>query len=750
MIYSRIPVEIQQVAQWVCWRHEDRGGNKPTKVPYNPRTFTFADVGRPETWCTFDSCVTAISHFDGLGFVLTKNDPWRIVDLDHTTEPALIQKQEYIQKLLDSYSEISPGGNGLHIVVKAQMKADKGRRRGPFELYSSERFMTFTGNVYHNAPIQFAQGKIDHICEDLGFNHSTATANDIDRPQKHGDLDIYNIASSASNGKKFVDLWQGDITTWHFGDQSRADFALIDILAYYTQNKEQIKRLFLQSGLGRRKKAKRQDYVNNMIVRSFDNVVPEINFETFVPPQPQPLVPTNGIIQKPSHLYRQAGPLTPPPGLAGDIAEFLYSASHKPIKEVSIVGALGLMAGIAGRAFNVSSTGLNLYLLLLARTGRGKEAMAKGISKLNTRLQTVCPYIDDFEGPGDLASGQALLRAFSKSRSLSTLSIFGEFGIKLKSMCEGHFAPDLMLQKVMLDLYSKSGATDRLMPTAYSDSEKTIGILHSPAFSMIGESTPDWFYDNVDGAMISSGLLPRFAVVEYLGKRPPSNPNAASAEPSPELINKLATLLSVVQGLLQNSKRIEIPFDSVAAKLSHDLDVRADEEINNNDAGLSAELWNRAHLKTLRVAALLAVGKNSMSPIIDAECFTWAENFVTHGIETLKKRFDDGEVGTNTEQQQVNAIVKFLRRFLESKPKSQAITIAMYQKYSLPLKYIITNMRRLKIFANDKRGPSMAIKMALQALEESGDVMRMPPLQVEKLFATTGKFYTIVGDLEAY
>ena len=61
--------------------------------------------------------------------------------------------------------------------------------------------------------------------------------------------------------------------------------------------------------------------------------------------------------------------VTPPPGLMGDIARFIYDAAPRPVAEVALTGAIGLMAGICGRAFNISTTGLNLYCLMLAHTG---------------------------------------------------------------------------------------------------------------------------------------------------------------------------------------------------------------------------------------------------------------------------------------------------------------------------------------------------------------------------------------------
>lgn len=71
-----------------------------------------------------------------------------------------------------------------------------------------------------------------------------------------------------------------------------------------------------------------------------------------------------------------------PPGLVGEIAQFIYAQAPRPVPEIALAGALGMVAGIAGRAYNVSGTGLNQYTLLLAPTGTGKEAIASGIDKL--------------------------------------------------------------------------------------------------------------------------------------------------------------------------------------------------------------------------------------------------------------------------------------------------------------------------------------------------------------------------------
>ena len=45
---------------------------------------------------------------------------------------------------LNSYTEVSPSGTGLHIFVRGHLP-DKGQKRGPIELYDRERYFTVTG-----------------------------------------------------------------------------------------------------------------------------------------------------------------------------------------------------------------------------------------------------------------------------------------------------------------------------------------------------------------------------------------------------------------------------------------------------------------------------------------------------------------------------------------------------------------------------------------------------------------------------
>ena len=84
-MYQNIPFELQGVPHWVVWRYEEANGRK-TKVPYSVKGF-HASVNNPKSWATFYDALDVVENYDGLGFVLTKNDPYAFIDLDHTELP---------------------------------------------------------------------------------------------------------------------------------------------------------------------------------------------------------------------------------------------------------------------------------------------------------------------------------------------------------------------------------------------------------------------------------------------------------------------------------------------------------------------------------------------------------------------------------------------------------------------------------------------------------------------------------------
>ena len=148
-IYDNIPDELKSLPQFVNWKAERRDG-KLTKTP-RKRDGGYAKSNDPLTWSTFEECKNSSKEFDGIGFVLTKDDPYVGLDFDKCRCPAfdsldaelssglkmvLPDVADYVRKL-NSYTEESPSGKGIRILLKGNLPVD-GRTKGPTSRFISQ------------------------------------------------------------------------------------------------------------------------------------------------------------------------------------------------------------------------------------------------------------------------------------------------------------------------------------------------------------------------------------------------------------------------------------------------------------------------------------------------------------------------------------------------------------------------------------------------------------------------------------
>lgn len=149
--FDEIPIELKSVPNWVLWRTEGKNG-KPTKVPYQPSGFR-ANTTRKSTWSHFETVKGALekdmTRWSGIGFVL--EPPYVGVDCDNCIIDGKVEPDvEAVLNRLRSYSEISPSGNGIHIILRGMVP--QGRKSEKFEIYQQHRYFTITGNRLPEMP----------------------------------------------------------------------------------------------------------------------------------------------------------------------------------------------------------------------------------------------------------------------------------------------------------------------------------------------------------------------------------------------------------------------------------------------------------------------------------------------------------------------------------------------------------------------------------------------------------------------
>lgn len=259
-----IPTSMRALDQWICWRIDTRNG-KETKIPVSPHDGEFASVDDPSTWAELGVAVEAADRddVDGLGFVFTDDDTIAGVDLDDMRTPEtgeLSDRARDIISTLDSYTEVSPSGTGVHVLVQGFIPEGRSRHAG-VELYDDGRFFTVTGDHLDETPPEI---KVRHT--ELGAVHAEYVAEQADSdgagtepeqpsetpPSPDTDLTVDEIIEYGKRTEKFRRLWNGDIS--EYPSQSEADLALCIYLAYFTgDDKALMDAVFRRSSLMRDK-----------------------------------------------------------------------------------------------------------------------------------------------------------------------------------------------------------------------------------------------------------------------------------------------------------------------------------------------------------------------------------------------------------------------------------------------------------------------------------------------------------------
>lgn len=270
MDLPKVPTVLKGAAQWVCWRVERRDG-KPTKVPLDPETGEYASVADPATWRDFATALTQyqrVADVAGVGFVFCEEGPFAGVDLDDCRDPETGAVDEWaveIVRQLASYTEVSPSGTGLHVIVKGRVPAG-GNRRGNLEMYDGDRYFTVTGNRVLGAPttVEARGAELRAIHEEYIAAGDAVADAETDEVERQGSVSLSDEAlleraMNAANGAKFRRLWNGE--TAGYPSHSEADLALCSLLAFWTGgDAARIERLFNRSGLVRDKWRNRPDY----------------------------------------------------------------------------------------------------------------------------------------------------------------------------------------------------------------------------------------------------------------------------------------------------------------------------------------------------------------------------------------------------------------------------------------------------------------------------------------------------------
>ena len=238
MIFGNMPELLKEHHNWVVWGIRDA----PPKAPFNPGRvlsgrFTPARAGVRDTWGSYQDAAECVAQglARGVGYEFDGNGLYG-VDLDSVIAKsgALMPEAQEIVGKLDSYTEVSPSGTGLHIFVIAPGADIKRHRKKDFflEIYGEGRYFTVTGIVYKGAgTIRTRTTELQSVHDNFLLpeaEHSVVSRPIIETARITGRDRFLQIGLERDKG--FCAMWEGQR---RHGNESADDIALMNKLAYW-------------------------------------------------------------------------------------------------------------------------------------------------------------------------------------------------------------------------------------------------------------------------------------------------------------------------------------------------------------------------------------------------------------------------------------------------------------------------------------------------------------------------------------
>ncbi len=248
--FNEIPSELRLLPQWILWRKEEKSA-RYTKIPYQVDGNEARSNDR-STWSTFATAAKFYteSNADGIGFVFSRQDSYIGIDIDkcvtyaaddaEKVNPIINNFAKEIIDTLDSYTEFSVSGTGIHIIIKGslpQSVVGTGRKSAKYglEIYQHGRYFTMTGNRENSNDIYERTDELAEIFEKY-FDDSDIKGRVNLAEYENDEIKLSNDALwermfRSKSGDEIRSLYNGNLIN---DDHSSSDLALCNHLAFWT------------------------------------------------------------------------------------------------------------------------------------------------------------------------------------------------------------------------------------------------------------------------------------------------------------------------------------------------------------------------------------------------------------------------------------------------------------------------------------------------------------------------------------
>ena len=355
-----------------------------------------------------------------------------------------------------------------------------------------------------------------------------------------------------------------------------------------------------------------------------------------------------GAMPAPVHLppstSADAAPALPvylqrPPGILGAITDWMVATAPKAQPELALAASLALCATVMQRQYRTDySNYCSLYVVLVGKSTEGKEHPQKCVEDALTAAG-----LDNMLAGSGYTSAGAVYTALLKQPN--HLAVIDEMGKLLKiSRSKGNSNAEAAIDK-LVEAFGKLDGVIR--PPTYSGMSLTKAqreaaadgklLIHNPAISVLGATTPATFYESLTDDLVQDGFLGRLLVVESTRPRQEMQYVDRGAVPAqivewlqrvgnPERAGDLAGM--------QVSSMAASPLPMEFSEGCQDLLRKFERELNVLKDQFEPEkldvLLGRTAEKAMRISMIVAKAIEPGAVRIRKEHVEWAINYVRH------------------------------------------------------------------------------------------------------------------------
>lgn len=254
--------------RWICWKAVLKDNGKTDKLPVSPYDGeTLIDITDFSNASSYIIASTT-AETSGLGIGVLLGDGLSCIDLDDCVkEEGVSDRANEIINHMDSYTEFSPSGLGIHIFYYGEKPGSRCRMKMEdfeIEIYEKERFITFTETMVYGSEIEHREEQIVALYNEVFGEDITVATKEYGKCENA----TYKLKYALKNDKLLKSLWEGKRDD---EDESRNDLAIIGKLCYWLQrdpkiiHKAILKSPYYESKDDKRKTKFRERYDNYFI-----------------------------------------------------------------------------------------------------------------------------------------------------------------------------------------------------------------------------------------------------------------------------------------------------------------------------------------------------------------------------------------------------------------------------------------------------------------------------------------------------